>query len=165
MDFFLVRISPYSDWIRTRRNSVFGHFSRSVFYRTVLLKIFAKLNGNHLRYVLLFMIIELTFWQKWFYYRYIPTNLAKFLRAALLKHSFVLHKISLLSQPLKLAFFKCQKGNNKGLRSSNFALFSNPCLTLYVTSMSRTKFQSEPTSNSCLSSMSSLLETGAIFEV
>ena len=29
-EFFLIRISPYSDWIRTRKNSVFGHFSRSV---------------------------------------------------------------------------------------------------------------------------------------
>ena len=27
--FFLVRIFPYSDWVRTRKNSVFGHFSCS----------------------------------------------------------------------------------------------------------------------------------------
>ena len=31
-EFFLVRIFPHSDWIRTRKNSVFGHFSRSVSY-------------------------------------------------------------------------------------------------------------------------------------
>ena len=91
--------------------------------------------------VLLFMIIKLSFWQKWFCYIYIPTNLANVLRAALLKHSLLLHKISLLSLPLKLAFFKYQKDNNKGLRSSNFALFSNPCLTLHVTSMSHTSFR------------------------
>ena len=29
-EFFLVRIFPHSDWIRSRKNSVFGHFSRSV---------------------------------------------------------------------------------------------------------------------------------------
>ena len=31
-EFFLVRIFPHSDGIRTRKNSVFGHFSRSVCY-------------------------------------------------------------------------------------------------------------------------------------
>ena len=31
-EFILVRIFPHSDWIRTRKNSVFGHFSRSVCY-------------------------------------------------------------------------------------------------------------------------------------
>ena len=31
-EFFLVSIFPHSDWIRTRKNSVFGHFSRSVSY-------------------------------------------------------------------------------------------------------------------------------------
>ena len=31
--FFLVRIFLYSDWIRTRKNSIFGHFSRSVKFR------------------------------------------------------------------------------------------------------------------------------------
>ena len=29
-EFFLVRIFPHSDQIRTRKNSVFGHFPRSV---------------------------------------------------------------------------------------------------------------------------------------
>ena len=28
-EIFLVRVFPHSDWIRTRNNSVFGHFSRS----------------------------------------------------------------------------------------------------------------------------------------
>ena len=31
-ELFLVRIFLYSDWIRTRNNSVFGHFSRSEIY-------------------------------------------------------------------------------------------------------------------------------------
>ena len=34
---FLVRIFPHLDWIRTRKNSIFGHFSRSdsfIHYRT-----------------------------------------------------------------------------------------------------------------------------------
>ena len=34
---FLVRIFPHLDWIRTRKNSIFGHFSRSdsfMHYRT-----------------------------------------------------------------------------------------------------------------------------------
>ena len=31
-EFFLVRIFLYSDWIRTRKNSVFGHFLRSEFF-------------------------------------------------------------------------------------------------------------------------------------
>ena len=31
-EFFLVRISPHSDWIRIRKNYVFGHFSRSVYF-------------------------------------------------------------------------------------------------------------------------------------
>ena len=30
-EFFLVRILPHSNWIRTWKNSVFGHFSRSVY--------------------------------------------------------------------------------------------------------------------------------------
>ena len=37
-DFFLVRIFPHSDWIRTRKNSVSGHFSRSEYM--LLLQIF-----------------------------------------------------------------------------------------------------------------------------
>ena len=32
VEFFLVRIFPHSDWIRTRKNSAFGHFSRIVCY-------------------------------------------------------------------------------------------------------------------------------------
>ena len=35
-EFFLVRIFPHSDWIRTRKNSVFGHFSRSEIVPRVL---------------------------------------------------------------------------------------------------------------------------------
>ena len=31
-ELFLVHIFPYSDWIRTRNNSVFGNFSRSVWH-------------------------------------------------------------------------------------------------------------------------------------
>ena len=30
-EFFLVRIFPYSDWIRIRKNSVFGYFSRRLY--------------------------------------------------------------------------------------------------------------------------------------
>ena len=36
-EFFLVRIFPHLDWTRTRKNSIFGHFSRSdsfMHYRT-----------------------------------------------------------------------------------------------------------------------------------
>ena len=40
--FFLIRIFPYSDWIREdmyqKKNSLFGHFSRSPFYRMLYLK-------------------------------------------------------------------------------------------------------------------------------
>ena len=37
MEFFLVRIFLYSDWIRTRKNSVFAHFSRSVTYSFLMI--------------------------------------------------------------------------------------------------------------------------------
>ena len=35
-EFFLVCIFPYSDWIRTRKNSVFGHISRCAVYCLLL---------------------------------------------------------------------------------------------------------------------------------
>ena len=39
-EFFLVRIFPYSNWIRTRRNTVFRHFPHSVsFYFTWIFRV------------------------------------------------------------------------------------------------------------------------------
>ena len=54
MEFFLVRIFPYLDWIRTRKNSIFGLFSRSSSE-----KVYPVL--EHSGHFLLVMF--LTFWQ------------------------------------------------------------------------------------------------------
>ena len=52
-EFFLVRIFPHSDWIRTRKSSVFGHF-----FKQCVVQIFSKNCFSTLRFNLTILILS-----------------------------------------------------------------------------------------------------------